>query len=65
MLFGDKILSIEGTMTFEDKTNCLKAVIFFKQDRFDKFVGKLYRYDPSQNLQKKEPTRLGEIKDII
>ena len=64
MLYGDKVLNIEGNMTFEDKKNGLKAYIFFKQKRFDEFVGKIYKYDPILNLQKKEPTKIAEIKDI-
>ena len=34
MIFGDRILNIEGNMIFEDKHNGLKAVIFFYRGRF-------------------------------
>ncbi|CDW89898.1 UNKNOWN [Stylonychia lemnae] len=64
MLFGDRVLNIDGQMTFEDRRNGLKAVIIFQHKRYDKFVGKIYDYDPEQNLQKKEPSKLSEIKDI-
>ena len=30
MLWGDRTLNIDGSMTFEDKGNGIKAVIFFK-----------------------------------
>lgn len=51
-------------MTFEDKANGLKAVIFFKHKKFDQYIGKIYRYNPNLGLQKKEPAKLTEIKDI-
>lgn len=51
-------------MIFEDVKNKLKAVIFFKQSKFDKFLGKLYEYDPSKPTPSKEPTKMGDLKDI-
>jgi hypothetical protein len=30
MLWGERTLNIEGSMTFDDKENGIKAVIFFK-----------------------------------
>ena len=47
MLWGDRTLNIEGTMIFEDVENGLKAAIFFKHNKFDRFIGKLYNYDSS------------------
>jgi hypothetical protein len=46
MLWGDRTLNIEGTMIFEDVENGLKAAIFFKHNKFDRFIGKLYNYAP-------------------
>ena len=64
MLWGDKFLSIEGALTFEDLANELKAVIIFnKHKRFDQFSGKLYRFDFSKT-SKKEPQKVSEIKDL-
>lgn len=62
MLWGDRTLTIDGSMVFEDKVNLLKAVITFKNKKFDEYQGKFYRYIPG--LQKKEPTKLSEIKDM-
>lgn len=42
MLWGDRILNIEGHMIFEDKENQLKAVIIFQHNRYDKYIGKIY-----------------------
>jgi hypothetical protein len=64
MLWGERTLNIEGTMVFEDKLNGLKAVIIFKHQKPDQYIGKFYRYKPELNLQKKEPSKLSEIKDI-
>lgn len=65
MLFGDKIFNIEGTMIFEDKENSLKAVIFFQHQKYDCYTGKIYHYSKVKSLkEKKEPTKLSEIKDI-
>lgn len=64
MLWGDRVLNIEGSMTFQDKENKLKAVIFFHHSKYDKFIGKIFHYKPDPALQKKEPTKLSEIKDI-
>lgn len=64
MLWGERTLNIEGSMTFEDKQNGIKAIIFFKHQRYDKYVGKLYYYKPELNLQKKDPSKISEIKDI-
>lgn len=50
MLWGDRTLNIDGTMIFEDKESGLKAVIIFKDKRYDKYVGKLYKYNPELNL---------------
>jgi hypothetical protein len=65
MLWGEKSILIEGTMTFTDLKNGLKAVIFFnKLKKQEDIVGKLYKYNPALNLQKKEPNKLSEIKDV-
>lgn len=64
MIWGDRTLVNDDTFTFEDKANGLKAVILFKEKKNDRFAGKLYRYKPELNLQKKEPTKMSEIKDI-
>lgn len=64
MLWGERTLNIDGNMIFEDEQNGLKAVIIFKHGRYDKYIGKMYRYDPSLKLQKKEPSKLSEIKDL-
>lgn len=64
MLWGDRILNLEGNMVFEDKANQLKAVIIIGQGRYDKFVGKIYRNDPNSKYAKKEPSKVSEIKDI-
>lgn len=64
MLWGDRIANIEGQMTFEDPLNKIKAVVLFQHKRFDEFIGKIYEYEPELKLQKKEPTKLGDIKDI-
>ena len=64
MLWGDRLLNLEGTMIFEDKANQLKAVIILGQGRYDKFTGKIYRNDPSSKYAKKEPSKMSEIKDI-
>ena len=50
MLWGERTLNIDGNMIFEDKENGLKAVVFFKHQRYDKYIGKLYRYKPELNL---------------
>lgn len=49
-MWGDRLLNIEGTMTFEDVKNKLKAVIIFKHNKFDRFIGKMYSFDPSKQL---------------
>lgn len=64
MLWGDRTLNIEGTMIFEDAQNGLKAAIFFKHNKFDRFIGKIYNYAPQKQLQTKEPTKMSDIKDI-
>jgi hypothetical protein len=64
MIFGDRILNIEGAMTFIDKVNLLKAVIFFKHKDFDSIYGKLYTINLKTPQSKKEPTCVKEIKDI-
>ena len=51
-------------MIFEDKVNGFKAVVIFNDKKQDKFVGKLYHYNPESLLQKKEPSKLSEIKDL-
>lgn len=63
-LWGDRTLNLDGSMLFEDKVNGIKAVVFFEQKKQDHFIGKLYRYDPSKELQHKTPTKIGEIRDI-
>ena len=63
MLWGDRILNIEGTMIFEDIQNKLKAAVFLKLNKFDKLNGKIYKYNAAKT-QQKEPTKLSEIKDI-
>lgn len=50
VMFGDRIFNIEGNMIFEDKRNGLKAVIFFSQKKVDRYIGKLYKYNPALNL---------------
>lgn len=42
MLWGERTLNIEGSMTFEDVNNKLKAVIIFQHKKYDKYTGKLY-----------------------
>lgn len=64
MLWGERTLGIDGNMIFEDKGNGLKAVIIFQHTRHDKYIGKIYEYKPELNLQKKEPSKMSEIKDI-
>jgi len=51
-------------MIFEDKLNGLKAVIIFQHKGNDKYIGKFYYYKPELNLQKKDPSKLSDIKDI-
>lgn len=63
-MWGDRTINVNGTMVYEDKENGLKAVVIFFPKQSDHFVGKLYKYDPSLNLQKKEPSKLSEIRDI-
>ena len=50
MLWGERTLNLDGTMVFEDKKNCLKAVIIFKTPKFDRYVGKIYYYNPASKL---------------
>lgn len=50
MLWGERTLNIDGNMIFEDKANGLKAVIIFKHQRHDKYIGKFYHYKPELNL---------------
>lgn len=50
MLWGERTLTIDGNMIFEDKENGLKAVIFFKHKSNEKYIGKFYRYKPELNL---------------
>jgi hypothetical protein len=64
MLWGERTLNIDGNMIFEDVENGIKSVIFFKHQKFDRYIGKLYFYNPKLKLQKKEPTKLGDLKDI-
>jgi hypothetical protein len=42
MLFGERILNIEGPMVFEDIDNRIKAVIIFKSKDCDSIEGRLY-----------------------
>lgn len=64
MLWGDRLLLTDDCMIFEDKVNGFKAVVIFNDKKQDKFVGKLYHYNPESLLQKKEPSKLSEIKDL-
>jgi hypothetical protein len=49
MLFGERLINIEGTMTYEDKKNKIKAVVVFQDNKkADRFVGKIYRYEPGK-----------------
>ena len=64
MLWGERTLNIDGNMIFEDKANGLKAVIIFKHQRYDRYIGKVYKYKPELNLQKKDPQKLSDLKDI-
>ena len=50
MLWGERTLTIEGNMIFEDKENGIKAVIFFGGKKPEEYTGKLYYYDISKNL---------------
>lgn len=63
MLWGDLTINIEGTMTFEDKQNNLKAVIILHHKKWDRLVGKIYHPNPDRK-QKSEPSKISEIKDI-
>lgn len=45
IMWGKKEVSIEGTMTFRDEGNRLKAVLFFQKQTFS---GLLYHADPSK-----------------
>ena len=39
MLWGDRLLNIEGHMVFEDRQNELKAVVIFHHQKYDRFIG--------------------------
>lgn len=45
IMWGSKTISVEGTMTFEDEANGLKAVLFFQKQAFS---GLCYQRDPSK-----------------
>lgn len=64
MLWGERTLAIEGAMTFEDTINGIKAIVFFGNKKTDEYHGKLYYCDSDKSLQKKDPTKISEIKDI-
>lgn len=51
-------------MIFEDEKNGFKAVLFFGGKKPEEFVGSLYYYEPEKKLQKKDPTKISEIKDM-
>jgi hypothetical protein len=42
MLWGERCLNIDGTMTFIDKDNGIKAVVIFQHGNYHKYIGKLY-----------------------
>lgn len=46
MLWGERTLNIDGNMVFEDRENGLKAVIIFKHLKYDRYIGKVYKYKP-------------------
>jgi hypothetical protein len=50
MLWGERTLNIDGNMIFEDVENGIKSVIFFKHQKFDRYIGKLYFYNPKLKL---------------
>jgi hypothetical protein len=64
MLWGDRTLIHDESYVFEDEKNGFKAIILFNQKKHDRFVGKLYHYKPELHLQKKEVSKLSDIKDI-
>jgi hypothetical protein len=64
MLWGERTLAIEGNMTFEDSENGIKAVVLFGTKKTDEYIGKLYYVDNEKSSQKKEATKISEIKDI-
>ena len=63
MLWGDRVLNIEGSMTFEDSKNKIKAVVIFQDKKYHEFKGKIYIFEPDLYLQKKEASKLSDIKD--
>lgn len=50
MLWGERTLAIEGNMTFEDRENGIKAIVFFGAKKSDEYSGKLYYFEPDKNL---------------
>ena len=63
MLWGEKNIIIEGSMTIVDETNKLKVVAFFKSKKDpDRYEGIFYK--SNGQAQKKPPTKISEIKDI-
>eukprot|EP00347_Sterkiella_histriomuscorum_P010009 403339035 len=64
MLWGDRVLNIEGHMVFEDKQNELKAVVIFHHHRYDKFIGQIYHKDVNVKPSKKDPSKLSDLKDV-
>mmetsp|Transcript_12173 Transcript_12173/g.12013 ORF Transcript_12173/g.12013 Transcript_12173/m.12013 type:complete len:84 (+) Transcript_12173:644-895(+) len=55
MLFGDRLIHMEGSLIFEDPKNQLKAVIVFKTSRFDDFTGLLYQSKVRKKSSGKDP----------
>lgn len=53
IMWGAKTISVEGTMTFEDDMNGLKAILFFQKQAFS---GVFYQRDPSKAPG--QPTKL-------
>jgi len=63
MMMGDRKLTIEGQMTFEDTNNDLKAVVFFHPE--GQFEGLFYEVKPVGTTPgKKEPTKVKELGDV-
>ena len=64
MVWGDRTVVHDESYTIEDKKNGWKCVVLHDSKKPDVIHGKLYHYKPELNLQKKEPQKLSEIKDI-
>jgi len=63
LLWGERTMTVEGSMILEDVGNSLKAVILFGTKKGDEYVGKIYHSDPAK-ASKKEPSKLSDLKDV-